>query len=286
MIVRIGKYGYEVVLNKKQLAICFAPRKYEIKEAIVEIRRTKQLPSKNAGYKPNYGRITSIYIINTARLLKLEYEKKRKNKVDSTPADDADAITTNINSANITTALPIDIASNLYIDILKEIILCDYNHEDYNPKTDDELLSSVAIVKGRKKFNLTRKRLSWENGPFEPVGSYPPGRLYWLDKNRNYSDDPDDDYEERKERRRLKQRMIEEERKFMAYIENDPVLIKQGEEQGEISRQIDELSNLSLKKEIAKLHGQIVEIKLGMEIARIVGSSPSPESILLIYTLH
>jgi hypothetical protein len=59
MIIQVG--GYEVVLNKKQLAICFAPRKYEIKEAIAELRRTKQLP----GYKPNYGRITSIYIINT-----------------------------------------------------------------------------------------------------------------------------------------------------------------------------------------------------------------------------
>jgi hypothetical protein len=267
MIVEVR--GSKVILNKKQLAICFAPRKYEIKEAIAELRRSKQLP----GYKPNYGRIINIYITNTARLLKLEDEKKGKNKVDSTPADDADAIV-NINSANMTTALPIDIASNLYIDMLKEIILCDYNHVDYNPKTDDELLSSVAIVKGRKKVVLTRKSLSWENGPFEHIGSYPPGRFYWLDQNRNYSDDPDDDYEERKERRILKQRMIERQRMYMT----DPVLIKQGEELGEISRQIDELSNLSLKKEISKLQGRIAEIKLGMEIARIVDSTLSPES--------
>jgi hypothetical protein len=48
-------------------------------------------------------------------------------------------------------------SSNLYIDIVKEIILCDYNHVEYNPKTDDDLLSSVAIVKGRKKVFLTTK---------------------------------------------------------------------------------------------------------------------------------
>lgn len=191
MIVRIG--GYEVVLNKKQLALCFAPRKYEIKEAIAELRRTKQLP-KNAGYKPNYGRITDIYIINTARLLKIEYNKG-KNKVDAT-----DAIV-NINSTNITAMLPVDIASNLYINMLKGIILSDYNHVDYGPKTDDELLSSVAIVQIRKKVILNRKRLAWENGHFEWTGIG-----YLLNKDRNYSDDPDDDYEERNERRILKER--------------------------------------------------------------------------------
>ncbi|HET7392101.1 MAG TPA: hypothetical protein VFJ51_14895 [Nitrososphaeraceae archaeon] len=53
----------------------------------------------------------SIYIINTARLLKLEYEKGKNN------ADTTDAIT-NINTDNIMTALPIDIASNLYINML------------------------------------------------------------------------------------------------------------------------------------------------------------------------
>jgi len=69
MIVKVR--GSKVILNKKQLAICFAPRKYEIKEAIAELWRIKQIP-KNAGYKPNYRRITSIYIINTTSLLKLE----------------------------------------------------------------------------------------------------------------------------------------------------------------------------------------------------------------------
>jgi hypothetical protein len=240
MIVRIG--WDEVVLNKKQLAICFAPRKYEIKEAIAELRRSKKLP----GYKPNYGRITSIYIINTARLLKLEYEMG-KDKVNAcAPADDinADAIV-NINSANITTALPVDIASNLYIDMLKEIILWDYNHEDYNPKTDDNLLSSVAIVKKRKKVILTTKRLSWPNGPFKPISSDPAERFYRLDENRNYSYDPDDDAEEREERRKLKQRMIERQRQY-CMEEMGPALEKQLEEQDETHSQLDDLLDLPL----------------------------------------
>jgi hypothetical protein len=147
----------------------------------------------------------------------------------------------------------------------KKIILCDYNHVEYNPNTDDDLLSSVATVKRRKKVILTGKRLFWENGPFERIGTH-----YWLNENRNYSDDPDDDYEERKERRILKHRMIERQRMYMT----DPVLIKQGEEQGEIDRQLDELSNLSLKQQLVKLHGEIPQIKLGMEISiiYIVGS--------------
>jgi hypothetical protein len=171
MIVKV--VGYEVVLNKRQLAICFAPRKYEIKEAIAELRRSKQLP----GYKPNYQGIINVYVLNTARLLKLEY-RKRKNKV---AAEYADGIV-NINSANITAMLPVDIASKLYINMLKEIILCDYNHVDYNPKTDDDLLSSVATVKRRKKVILTTKRLSWPNGPFKPISSDPAERFYRLMK--------------------------------------------------------------------------------------------------------
>jgi hypothetical protein len=78
--------------------------------------------------------------------------------------------------------LPVDIASKLYINMLKEIILCDYNHVDYNPKTDDDLLSSVATVKRRKKVILTTKRLSWPNGPFKPISSDPAERFYRLMK--------------------------------------------------------------------------------------------------------
>ena len=55
----------------------------------------------------------------------------------------------NVNNANIMP--PVDLVSNLYIDMLKEIIMCDYNHVDYNPKTDDDLLSLATLVKSRKK---------------------------------------------------------------------------------------------------------------------------------------
>ena len=47
-----------------------APRKYEIKEAIAELRSTGQLPLRYRDYKPNYEGIKTIYAINTARLLK------------------------------------------------------------------------------------------------------------------------------------------------------------------------------------------------------------------------
>ena len=57
----------------------------------------------------------------------------------------------------------------------------------------------------------------------------------------------------------------------------DPVLAKQYEEQHEIDRQIDELSNASIKKQLIKLHGQFAEIRLGIKIAVIVGSNLSPE---------
>ena len=46
---------------------------------------------------------------------------------------------------------PVDLVSNLYIDMLKEIIICDYNYVNYNPKTDDDLLSLATSVKSRKK---------------------------------------------------------------------------------------------------------------------------------------
>ena len=55
----------------------------------------------------------------------------------------------NVNNANIMP--PVDLVSNLYIDMLKEIIMCDYNHVDYNPKTDDDLLLLATSVKSRKK---------------------------------------------------------------------------------------------------------------------------------------
>jgi hypothetical protein len=68
MIIKIVRRGFEkhVVLNKKQMAMCFAPRTYEIKEAIAELRSTGELPLSHTGYKPNYEGIKRIYAINTA----------------------------------------------------------------------------------------------------------------------------------------------------------------------------------------------------------------------------
>ena len=88
----IGKYTFvkfnssnhiisNIVLNKIELATCFAPRKYEIKEAIAELRRDKELPLKNGGHKPNYEKIKNVYAVNAAKLLKLEAEKKKRNKI-------------------------------------------------------------------------------------------------------------------------------------------------------------------------------------------------------------
>jgi hypothetical protein len=101
MIIRIARRGFKeyVVLNKKQMAMCFAPRTYEIKEAIAELRSTGELPSKYGDYKTDYEGIRTIYAINTAKLLRLENEKKKKNEADGYV--NADAAASNINNANI-----------------------------------------------------------------------------------------------------------------------------------------------------------------------------------------
>src|SRR6478672_7495605 len=151
MIIRIARRGFGkyVVLNKKQMAVRCAPRKYEIKEVIAELRSTGQLPSKYGDYKPNYEGIKRIYASNAAKLLRLEDEKK-KNKKNEVDGDvNADAAASNVNSVNIMP--PVDLVSNLYIDMLKEIIMCDYNHVDYNLKTEDDILSLATSVKSRKK---------------------------------------------------------------------------------------------------------------------------------------
>ena len=190
MIIRIARRGFGkyVVLNKKQIAMRCAPRKYEIKEAITELRSTGQLPSRYGDYKPNYEGIKTIYAINAARLLKLENEKKKKNEADGYV--NADAVANNVNNANIMP--PVHLVSNLYIDMLKEIIMCDYNYVDYNPNTDDDLLSLATSVKSRKKVTrLLTKGIEQQNT--DPVILRDISRLY----------DPDDDKEEREERRKL-----------------------------------------------------------------------------------
>lgn len=115
MIVKGKAYEANIVLNKIELARCFAPRKYEIKEAIAELRRDKELQLKNAAYKPNYEKIKNVYSVNAAKLLKLEAEKRYTDIIAVQP-------------------LPIiDIINNLYIGMLKQVILCDYKHIDSSP---------------------------------------------------------------------------------------------------------------------------------------------------------
>jgi hypothetical protein len=112
MIIKIVRRGFEecVVLNKKQMAMRCAPRKYEIKEAIADLRNTGQLPLRNAGYKPNYEGIKRIYAINAARLLRLENEKKNKKKNEADGDVNAGAAASNVNNANIMP--PVDLVSN------------------------------------------------------------------------------------------------------------------------------------------------------------------------------
>src|SRR6188472_486742 len=108
MIVKGKAYKEYIVLNKNELAKCFAPRKYEIKEAMTELRRDKELPLKNGGHKPNYEKIKNVYAVNAVKLLKQEAEEKKRNKISA------------INNNNDIVAVPpppppIDIINNLYI---------------------------------------------------------------------------------------------------------------------------------------------------------------------------
>jgi hypothetical protein len=57
MIVKGKAYETDIVLNKIELSTCFAPRKYEIKEAMEELRSDKELQLKNAAYRRNYEKI-------------------------------------------------------------------------------------------------------------------------------------------------------------------------------------------------------------------------------------
>ena len=86
---------------------------------------------------------------------------------------------------------PVDLVSNLYIDMLKEIIICDYNYVNYNPKTDDDLLSLATSVKSRKKgMRLLTKGIEQQTA--DPVVLYE-SKLHLL-----YNPDDEEEREERK----------------------------------------------------------------------------------------
>jgi hypothetical protein len=155
MIVKGKAYEENIVLNKNELTRCFAPRKYEIKEAMAELRRDKEIPLKNAAYKPNYENIKNVYAVNAAKLLKLEAEEKKRNKISLANDEDASSCNNNDNTDIILAVPPppiIDIINNLYIGMLKQIILCDYKHTDFSPPgIDSDLSLFTAVTKKRKK---------------------------------------------------------------------------------------------------------------------------------------
>ena len=248
-----------------------APRTYEIKEAIAELRSTGQLPLSHTGYKLNYEGIKRIYAINAAKLLRLEDEKKKNKKNEADGDVNADAGPSNVNNANIMP--PVDLVSNLYIDMLKEIIICDYNYVDYNPKTDDDLLSLATSVKSRKKVTrLLTKGIEQQTA--DPV-VLDESKLHLL-----YH--PDDDEEEREERRKVALERIELERKGMIWsrLEMDKILEqdqKEMEEWEETQRQLNDLSILSVSKQVAEVQERYDEVKLGLKIAHKVASMELPE---------
>jgi hypothetical protein len=262
MIIRIERRGFEkyVVLNKKQMAMRCAPRTYEIKEAIAELRSTGQLPLSHTGYKLNYEGIKKIYAINAAKLLRLENEKKKNKKNEADGDVNADAAANTVNNANIMP--PVDLVSNLYIDMLKEIIICDYNYVDYNPKTDDDLLSLATLVKSRKKgMRLLTRGIEQQNA--DPVILRDISRLY----------DPDDDKEEREERRKLAlERLKVGMRRATHFVRT---LEKKIEERKEILRQCNDLS-IPVDKELAELE-RYIEVSLGLSIAAITAHRQIPE---------
>ena len=163
---------------------------------------------------------------------------KKKNEADRDV--NADAAASNVNNANIMP--PVDLVSNLYIDMLKEIIMCDYNHVDYIPKTDDDILSLATLVKSRKKVTgLLTKGIEQQTAD----------QFVLLDISRLY--DPDDDKEEREERRKL--------------------ALERLEELEETLRQWKDLSNLPGDKEVERY----IEVKLGLAIASITAHRQFPE---------
>ncbi|MGA9171087.1 MAG: hypothetical protein WBZ20_13195 [Nitrososphaeraceae archaeon] len=272
MIIKIIRKGFQkyVFLNNKQMAMCFAPRTYEIKEAVAELRSARQLPLRHTGYKPNYEGIKRIYAINAARLLRLENEKKKNKENEADGYVNADAAASNVNNANIMP--PVDLVSNLYIYMLKEIIICDYNYVDYNPNTDD-LLSLATSVKSRKKVTmLLTKGIEQQTADRVVLDESKLHLLYH----------PDDDEEEREERRKVARERIELERKGMIWsrLEMDKILVqdqKEIEEWEETRRQLNDLSVLSVSKQVAEVQEQYNEVKLGLKIAHKVASMELPE---------
>jgi hypothetical protein len=211
-------------------------------------------------HKPNYEGIKRIYAINAAKLLRLENEKK-KNEADM---DVNTGAASNVNNANIMP--PVDLVSSLYIDMLREIIICDYNYVDYNPKTDDDLLSLATSVKSRKKVTrLLTRGIEQQTGDRVVLDESKLHLLY----------NPDDDEEEREERKRVALERIELERKGWNWARPE---IEKAEEQLEKAlTQLDDISVLPVNKQVAEVQERYDEVKLGLEIAYKIVFTELPE---------
>jgi hypothetical protein len=280
MIVKGKAYEENIVLNKNELAKCFAPRKYEIKEAMAELRWNKELPLKNAGYKPNYEKIKNVYASNAAELLKLEaQEEKKRNKI-SAVNDDNTSIYNNNNTDIVAVPPPpppippIDIINNLYVDMLKQIILCGYKHTDFNLTSTDSALSLfVVVTKKRKKVRrvLTNREQQQRSSPIYPCK---PANLdpLVIDENNIYN--PDDDEEEREERRKLEEQRILWEQQITKWEQEVAVAFM--EEENEIGSQLSDLLT-QLPKRFIESKETSDDIKLGLEIADKIYYRMSPE---------
>ena len=265
MIVKGKAYKEYIVLNKNELAKCFAPRKYEIKEAMTELRCNKELPLKNSGYKPNYEKIKNVYAVNAVKLLKQEAEEKKRNKISA------------INNNNDIVAVPpppIDIINNLYIGMLKQIILCDYKHIDFNPpRTDSDLLSFAVVTEKRKKV---RRLLTAKEQQQRSLSKYPskPVNVDQLVIDENNIYDPDDDEEERQERRKLEEQRILWEQQITKCEQEAARAFM--EEQDEIGSQLSDLLT-QLPKRFIGTKERSDDIKLGLKIADKIQCDMEPE---------
>ncbi|MGB6627228.1 MAG: hypothetical protein WBE61_03765 [Nitrososphaeraceae archaeon] len=137
-----------------------------------------------------------------------------------------------------------------------EIIMCDYNHVDYNPKTDDDLLSLATSVKSRKKVTrLLTRGIEQQTADLKSL----------IDTSRLYH--PDDDKEEREERRKLARERLKAGMQRATHSVRTQEKKIEERKRKEILRQCNDLS-IPVDKELAKLE-RYIEVNLGLAIAAI-----------------
>jgi hypothetical protein len=139
--------------------------------------------------------------------------------------------------------------------------MCDYNHVDYNPKTDDDLLSLATLVKSRKEVTrLLTKGIEQQTADRVVLDESKLHLLY----------DPDDDEEEREERKRVALERIEESNRCIWLYPESEV-----EQVDKALTQVHDLSVLPVSKQVEEVQDD--EVKLGLEIAYEVVFTELPE---------